>query len=235
MIIWHGVPSSEIPVIVERPPGRTIPRRKMDVLSIPGKNGDVIIPQNAYENIPQPYEIHIPSSIFRNGPRLDRAMRNVSDWLSVPGYNRLEDSYEPDIYRMAYFIGDQNIENILNKGGRAQIEFICRPERWLKDGDIPLVLYMAGYVFNPTDKPSLPTITVRGSGAGTLTVGDTTLTLRDCNGIVLDSEGEDAYRGLENLNDTVTGEFPVINAGSVYVSWTGGVAGVTIVPRWWMI
>ncbi len=222
-------------MIVEHPPGRVIPRRKMEVLSIPGRNGDIILPQDAYESIPQIYDIHIPSAILKNRPRLDRAMRSVSNWLCVPGYNRLEDSYEPDVFRMAYFVGDQSIENILNKGGRAQIEFICRPERWLKVGEFPIMFHVPGLIFNPTDKPSSPIITVYGSGGGTLTVGETTLSLGDCNGVVLDSENEDAYRGSENLNDTVVGDFPLLDAGSTTVSWTGGVTGLQIIPRWWMI
>ena len=231
MIIWNGIPSSEVPVVVEHPPGRKIPRRKMSVISVPGSNKDILIQQDAYESIPQVYEIHIPP----DRPRLDRAIRNVMDWLQVPGYNRLEDTYEPDIFRLGYYVGDQDIENILNKGGKAKIEFRCRPERWLKSGEEPIVLTSAKTIYNPTDKTAKPLITVSGSGSGTLTVGSYTITMTDTNGLVLDSEEEDAYKGSTNMNDTVSGDFPLIESGFISVSWTGGVTGVTIVPRWWLI
>lgn len=231
MIIWHGIPSIEVPVVVEHPPGRRVPMRKMEVVSVPGKNYDLLITQDAYQNVSQFYTIHIPP----NRPRLDIAIRNVTDWLCVPGYNRLEDSYEPDIYRMAYFKGPLDIENILNKAGRANIEFICRPERWLKVGELPIYMYIAGEIHNPTDKTAKPLITVSGSGSGTLTIGDYTISMTDCNGVVLDSEEEDAYRGSANMNSTVSGDFPLIESGLIPVSWTGGVTGVVIVPRWWMI
>lgn len=231
MIIWNGVPSNEVPVVVEHPPGRKVPRRKMEVISIPGSNRDIIIQQEAYENVPQLYEIHIPS----RRPRLDIAIRKVTDWLEVPGYNRLEDTYEPEIYRLAYYVGDHNIENILNQGGKAQIEFMCRPERWLKEGELPIILCIAGDIFNPTDKTAKPLITVKGSGSGTLTVGSYTISMTDCAGVVLDCEEEDAYRGTTNMNNTVSGDFPLIVSGKVSVSWTGGVTGVTIIPRWWTI
>lgn len=97
--------------------------------------------------------------------RLDRAIRNLSDWLCVPGYNKLWDSYEPDVFRLAYYVGDHDIENVLNKGGKAQIEFNCRPERWLKIGEDPIQLHIPGSLFNPTDKVAKPIITVRGSGS----------------------------------------------------------------------
>lgn len=231
MIVWHGVPSNEVPVVVEHPPGRRIPRRKIDIISVPGKNGDILIPQNAYENIIQEYEIHIPP----NRPRLDVAVHNVTDWLLKSGYNRLEDSYDPEVYRLGYYAGDQDIENVLNKAGKAMIEFVCRPERWLKEGELPIVLIAGSTIYNPTDQIAKPIITVTGSGSGTLTVGDYSITMIDCDEVVLDSEEEDAYRGDENMNATVSGDFPMIEPGAVTVSWSGGVAGVTIIPRWWIL
>ncbi len=231
MIIWHGVPSNEVPVVVEHRPGRKIPQRKMSVISIPGSNRDILISQDAYEPIIQTYDIHIPPNILR----LDAAIRNVTDWLCVTGYNRLEDSYEPSVFRMAYYQGGQDIENILGKAGRAKIDFVCRPERWLKIGETPIVMQTTGNIHNPTGKTSKPLITVNGSGSGTLTVGNYTISMSDCNGVVLDCEDEDAYRGSTNMNGTVSGIFPRIDSGAVSVRWTGGVAGVTIVPRWWMI
>ena len=231
MIIWHGVPSNEVPVIVEHPPNRDIPRRKFEVISIPGRNGDILIPQDAYENITQVYEIHIPS----NRPRLDRAIRNVTDWLLVSGYNRLEDSYEPDVFRIAYYAGQHDIENILNKGGKATIEFNCRPERWLKAGEQPIVLSAGSSIYNPTNQTAKPLIKVSGAGEGELTVGTYNLTMTDCDEIFLDSEEEDAYREGENMNATVAGAFPLLQPGAVDVSWSGGVTGVTIIPRWWTI
>lgn len=231
MIIWNGIPSTEVPVVVEHPPGRRVPRRKMSVVSVPGSNREILIQQDAYESVSQEYEIHIPS----NRPRLDRAIHKVMDWLQVPGYNRLEDSYDPHVFRLAYYVGEQDIENILNKGGKARIEFRCRPERWLKSGEEPISLTTGKTIYNPTDKTAKPLITVSGSGSGTLTVGAYTTSMTDCNGLILDSEEEDAYRGDDNMNSTVSGDFPLIESGPIAISWTGGVTGVTIIPRWWLI
>lgn len=231
MITWHGVPSSEAPVVVEHPPGRIIPKRKMEVVEVPGRNGDVIISQDAFESVEQTYEVHIPSGV----PDLALAIRGVIDWLCYPGYNRLEDSYEPEVYRIAYYEGDHEIENILNRAGKAEITFMCKPERWLKIGEVPIVMTAAGSLVNPTNRTAKPLITVQGSGAGVLTVGSNTTTLTDCNGIVLDCDYEDAYRNSVNMNSTVTGDFPTFAAGVNNITWSGGITGLTIVPRWWTL
>lgn len=231
MITWHGVPSTEAPVVVEHPPGRVVPKRRMEIIDVPGRNGPVIISEDAFESVPQVYEVHIPPGV----PDLALAIRGVIDWMCYPGYNRLEDSYEPEVYRIAFFEGDTEIENILNKAGKAEIEFTCKPERWLKIGEVPVVMTATTTLTNPTARTAKPLITVKGSGAGVLKVGAYTLNLTDCNGIVLDCDYEDAYRNGVNMNNTVTGDFPKLPAGSTNITWSGGITGLTVVPRWWTL
>ena len=53
------------------------------------------------------------------------------------------------------------------------------------------------------------------------------------NGIVIDSELQEAYYGNVLLNSKMTGEFPVLGEGNTAISWTGGtVASASVVPRW---
>ena len=53
------------------------------------------------------------------------------------------------------------------------------------------------------------------------------------NGIVLDSELQEAYWDSVLKNSCMTGEFPVLGESNTAISWTGGtVAQVTIIPRW---
>lgn len=231
MITWHGVPSSEAPVVVEHPPGRVVPKRKMDVIDVPGRNGPVIISQDAFESVVQAYDVHIPSGV----PDLALAIRGVINWLCQPGWNRLEDSYEPEVYRIAFFEGNHDIENILNKGAKLRIEFTCKPERWLKEGEVPIVMSSSGSLRNPTGRTAKPLITVRGSSSGVLRVGSYTLNLTNCNGIVLDCDYEDAYKNGTNMNNTVTGDFPKLPEGVTNITWSGGITGLTVVPRWWTL
>ena len=90
-------------------------------------------------------------------------------------------------------------------------------------------------LLNPTAFTALPLITVTGTGAGTLTVGDVTVTINSMprGVIVLDSDTQNAYYGAFNLNSTISApEFPTLPAGESVVRWTGGITGVEIIPRW---
>lgn len=232
MIFWNGRSSDEFGLIVEAYPVRPVPRRKVTKVSVPGRSGDIVFPEDAFENVSQPYTCYI--SAERQG--LPLMATPIVNWLCAPGYHRLEDSYNPGIYRMAQYTGGVDIENILNMFGRATITFDCAPQRWLKSGEIIKRLTQSGAVlFNPTGQKALPLISVHGSGAGALTVGGETLNLTDCNGVVLDFSTENAYRGSENMNATVTGKYAGLGDGESAISWTGGITAIDIKPRWWSL
>lgn len=231
MIFWNGKFSDEFSLVVESYPVRPVPARKIERVSIPGRSGDIIFPQDAFDNATQSYDVYI--SAERRG--LPMVVRPILSWLCVPGYHRLEDSYDPECYRLAMFLGGVEFANTLNMFGRSSISFDCQPQRWLKSGEQPRRLAAPGALYNPTGMTARPIITVHGSGAGTLTIGGTTMTLSDCNDIVLDCETQDAYRGTENLNNAVSGDFPTLGAGQTDISWTGGITAIDITPRWWSL
>lgn len=162
--------------------------------------------------------------------------RLVTEWLCVKGYQRLEDSYFLDSYRLANFSGGIEIENILNRFGQATIEFDCKPQRFLHDGEIIAKYIEAGKIVNPTPFASSPLIKVYGSGSGTLTIGETTVELSGISEyLYIDSDIQDAYKGLENMNSVMTGSFPKIETGEQVISFTGDITALDILPRWWTL
>jgi len=240
MIVWAGRSSEDLRVVVERYPAQPSPRRRQEAQSIPGRNGDLLIIENTYDNYLQPYEVYI--SAERIG--LPRAARAVAAWICAPtGYQRLEDSYEPDVFRLAYFSGPLDISNILNRFGRATLEFNCKPQRWLKEGEQTVTLTQSGAVLCNPGMESMPLITVYGTGPATLTAGGRTVTINSIDGwLTLDCDLQDAYKisapGLpaQNKNSTISApEFPVLPPGESAVAWTGGIERVEIVPRWWVL
>lgn len=235
MIFWAGRSSDDVHVVVERYPNVELSARKLDTQAVPGRNGDLLFPQNAYQNYVQSYEIYVSAERIR----LPRAMREVANWLCGPaGYQKLEDSYDVETYRRAYFAGPLDVESILHRFGRATIEFNCQPQRFLRVGDMPVQAAQGQVLLNPTAFAALPLITITGTGAGTLTVGDVTVTITSMprGVIVLDSDTQNAYYGAFNLNSTISApEFPTLPAGESAVRWTGGITGVEIIPRWWTL
>lgn len=233
MITWAGINSDTLGLTVERYPARPRPAKKYSVISIPGRNGDlyVEVDTGAYSNCTQYYDIGIRGK----AEGLPMAARSVTDWLYSPvGYQRLEDSYEPDVFRMAYFAGPLDVENMLNILGRASIEFSCKPQRFLKSGESSVAVTSG--IYNPTAFPALPIINITGSGAGRLQVGEYVIEILSLDGsITLDSETQNAYRGTTNLNSTISApEFPQLIAGDNEITYTGAWT-IEIIPRWWTL
>lgn len=236
MINWNGTTSDSLNCIVERYPAYTVPQRKQSAISVPGRNGDLLLQQTAYSNYIQAYDVYLSGP--RNGSKLPDVARAVAAWLNVGGYRKLIDDYTPNSYRMAFFQGPLELENTFNIYGRATIEFNCKPQRFLNSGDtIQTISANGGMITNPTAYNAKPLITVYGSGAATLQVGEYVCTLSSIStSITLDSDTENAYKGTTNLNSTVTiPEFPELVPGSNAVTWTGGITSVQITPRWWTL
>lgn len=236
MINWNGITSDSLNCIVERYPAHTVPQRKQSAISVPGRNGDLLLQQTAYSNYIQAYDVYLSGP--RNGSKLPDVARAVAAWLNVGGYRKLIDDYTPDTFRMAFFQGPLELENTFNLYGRATIEFNCKPQRFLNSGETAQTITASGgTITNPTAYNAKPLITVYGSGAATLQVGECVCTLSSINtSITLDSDTENAYNGTTNLNSTVTiPEFPELIPGNNAVTWTGGITSVQITPRWWTL
>lgn len=233
MIMWAGKNSEELNLTIESYPDRPRPVKKYSVVSVPGRNGDLHIDTDSYANYTQFYDIGIRGQ--EKG--LSQAARAVAQWLYAPkGYQRLEDNYEPDVFRLAYYAGPQDIENILNGLGRATIEFSCKPQRFLKDGETPVSITTGTTLYNPTAFTALPIIYISGNGAGRLQIGEYVVEIFSLNGnITLDCDLQNAYHGTTNLNNTISApEFPKLLAGDNLITYTGDWK-VEIIPRWWTL
>ena len=125
-------------MVVEHCPSYPAGQRSVTKATIPGRNGDEVQDDGTYANVVQPYEVWFngqPFGGFNSGAAL------VANWLLGPkGYQRLEDSYDPETYRMALYTGPMDITNWMLRRGRATLEFDCKPERWLKSGQIPVTV-----------------------------------------------------------------------------------------------
>jgi phage-related protein len=209
----------------------------MEVISVPGRNGDIIITQDAYTNTTLTYDL----AIVGLEKTLNDSVRAVMEWLTRPkGYARLEDSYNPDVFRMAYYQGGMDIENRFMTLGRAKVQFNCKPQRFLRSGERSILAYNGVLLANPTIYTAKPIIAVKGTGSAVLTVGSSVLSISDISPeIDIDCESQSAYYGTANRNSRITltsGDFPELKEGSTQISWTGsGVTEVRIIPRWWII
>lgn len=232
VIIFNNKSSADCRIQVAHPPGYAYPERDYTITHIPGRNGDVIQDNGCYKNVERTYEVSF------DAPNEDFATyaNAVSAWLhSTTGYARLEDSYEPDYYRMAVYQESNIFENLYNKAGTATIVFECKPQRFLKTGETPVAIESGESILNLTGFDSYPLIQVIGT-SGVLTINDSTITFSSIDSYtMLDCELQDAYKETTNKNSTISGTFPVLKPGSNTISWTGDISSVIITPRWWTI
>ena len=235
IVTFNGVSSKDLGIQVEHPPGYQTPVKDYDKIHVPGKNGDVVVYKGSYQNVNRTYDIAIGDT-----ERSFTEMANsISEWLnSTDGYTRLEDSYEPEYYRLAIYEESPTITNIFQHGGRATVNFNCKPQRFLKSGDHKIITSVNTSLKNPTKFSSLPIITVKGSGNAELQVGTYHVSISDVGGyITIDSEIQDCYAGTLNKNPYVTlvNGYPKLAPGINEISFSGGITEVEVIPKWWTL
>lgn len=128
-VTFNGVSSETLGLIVQSPPTYEYPERDYSITHVIGRNGDVVIDNNCYKNVERSYYL---ASIFRQGTGFIENARALVDWLhSAKGYARLEDSYDPGVYRLAIYRDSQELTNILDAVTAVQAVFECKPQRFL--------------------------------------------------------------------------------------------------------
>ena len=234
LIVYGGEASDDYGIVVSEAPVFDRPVRKTEVFNVPGRNGSILFQQNAYDDVTKTYHCWVTEDF----DRLADKVNTISAWLfSKTGYQRLEDSFEPDIFRLAYYSGGNEFSNRMLMAGEGDLTFTCRPERFYKSGENEITVSNGDKIFNVTRFASKPLIHIEGTGTVTVSIAGTTITAKDVvDYINIDCDRMDAYRlTSENRNDKISGTFPSIVSGQNTIAITGSVTKVTIVPRFFTI
>lgn len=236
LIVYDGVSSTDYGIVVSEAPSFDKPQRKSSVFNVPGRNGSVLFQEDAYNDVTRSYKVFLTDNARNN---LNEVVNRFTDWLySVRGYQRLEDSFEPDIFRLAYFSGGQNFSNEMMQAGETTLQFTCRPERFFKSGETEITVSNGDKLVNATNYTAKPLIYIEVPAEETVTVsiGGKSIVANVDDYIYIDSERMNAYRtAAENMNSEVSGTFPTIAPGENGIGITGTVTKVTIIPRYFTI
>lgn len=227
---FNNLLSSDFAIYISGSGTYNAPERDTESVSIPGKNGDLIIDNKRFKNITVKYPAFIREE-FKDNTDGARA------WLLRDGsYHRLEDSYHPGEFRMARFIGPLDFDTrALNKSGEFNIEFDCKPQRFLKYGELPIGVTENTTLYNPTSFNALPKVRVYGT-KGTLIIGNVIMDIKDIDEYVdIDCEMQNAMKGTMNKNHTISNIFPELYPGKNGVKFEGDILKIEIIPRWWTI
>lgn len=202
-----------------------------ETVEIPGRNGTIVMSNNRFKNFAGSVSCYIPHDMKTN---VDALRSFVSTKNS---YCRYEDTMHPDEFRLARFVGGFQLPESDRVGAAFDLNFDCKPQRFLKSGEIPSEFAAAGNIYNPTDYASKPLIRCYGT-SGSVTVGGVSVAVTGATTYAdIDCELMEVYEGSTSRNSTTTltnGEFPTIEPGEVAVSFTG-FSSVEITPNWYKI
>lgn len=235
MIKWAGISNLDVGMIVEHYPKVIVPTRRIERVNVPGRNGDILLDDGSFENYNQEYAVFLD---VKHKGGLEAAMPEIMDWLlGHPGYHRLEDSYFPDVYRIASYAGGGEFVSVFNEYGEGTLTFNCCPEKYFKMGEKTVTLTKNQKLFNPTSFVARPLITVKGNGSGSLSFNGVSVTINDISDyVMIDTKLRRVYKDSTRLNNKFVGDFETLYLGKeTTITWSGDITGVEIIPRWWTI
>lgn len=194
------------------------PDRDIEMVEIPGRNGSFALDKGRFANIEVTYPAGIGEMNAASFKRKIEGLRNAL--ASQRGYQRLEDDYNGEEYRMAIYKGGLEVSPASLKAGQFDIVFDCKPQRFLKSGDEENTITSGDTITNPTLFDSHPLLKIEGYGninindepiiVNSVPLGDVTL----INGFQ-ETSGTRWVKYFDtdqfNAGDTIT-----VGAGAVY-------------------
>lgn len=226
------VSSLDFGVVISNAAVFNAPQRAFEEVKVPGRNGTILFDEGYYENVTVSYE----ASVLNKGVNLD----GFRAWLmSHTAYCRIEDTYHSEEYRIGVPSG--GFEATMNEqlaAGTFKVQFNCKPQRFLKVGELSTRYTADVTIFNPTHFAAKPLIRVYG--AGELGIGDDTVTVKkhSLDYIDLDCDLADSFCGSTNANSYVSlsgDDYPSLRVGKTGITLGDGITAVEIAPRWWTL
>ena len=207
VIEFGGVSSDAYDVVIEGPGEYTAPNRAYESISVPGRNGALILDKGYYENIDAEFNAVIQAETQLEFERKVRDFKNAI--VSQKGYKRLTEAYHPESYRMAvYKSGFDDEPKFIGKAAVFTLVFECKPQRYLMSGETPMEITSGENILNPTLFDASPLLEVKGHGNINVNGYDISLVDGPIGDILLLDKGgfsSTAFsRLLLNTGDTIT-------------------------------
>lgn len=171
-ITFGGVNSADYGIYISGEGVFNAPVRDAEVISIPGRNGSFLLDNGRYENIEVTYPAFNTETDKATFIAQIDAFRNAI--ASQKGYQRLEDTFHADEYRMASFIGGLEVNPVLYNDHTSQFEIVfnCKPQRFLKSGETATSKANNSTISNSTLFDSHPLLEFTSNGSdGTINLG----------------------------------------------------------------
>ena len=221
---FKGIDSREMGVIVTAMPETVRAERRIESITVAGRNGSLHKDEGVYES----YDRTMECALIKRA-RLDE----ITAWLV--GSGEMTFSTEPDKVYRVMIANKISITQMMRVFQKFQIILDTQPFKYsvnalsdTLDLAAPTTIRNSGTVY------SEPLITIYGSGDITLTINGADFPLYGVNeSITIDSEMMEVFKGNTNQNSKYGGvDFPRFEVGKNEISWTGNVSKIKIQPRW---
>ena len=109
------------------------PEYDVTSVEVPGRSGNVLIPQGRFKNKIVTYTGFMKADSFTGSTKEEKLSKGLSAFksglLREPGYQRLTDSYDPGMVRWGYVNGEIEVNEVHDRadGAEISVSFICKP------------------------------------------------------------------------------------------------------------
>ena len=106
---YNGVSSLDMGLRIESKNVFSAPQYEVKFRSIPGRDGDLILPNGRYPNVQVTYSVFLPAKTL---PELQEKTTAVKAWLFTEPdrYHELRDSYDTETFRRAVINTQLDVE-----------------------------------------------------------------------------------------------------------------------------
>lgn len=218
----HGVVVKELPSI-------TIPKKRVEEVTVLGRDGTLTVSDETYEPTTK------ICKVYYNGENPDELITFLQDGKVI--FSNFQDRF----YNMQ-IVSEIPIDEIFknNEYGNwyeFNITFRCQPFGYSVDNEEIVISEKDTCIYNYASNYSKPIITILGSGDINILIDEQQITLKGVEDyITIDSVKMRSYKDLENQNSKKIGNFPIIKVGENNISWDGNITKIAITPNYrWII
>ena len=162
---------------------------------------------------------------------IKQKLREIKGLLSVAKTLAFDDS--PNFFYKIKQAQISDTETIIKSSGVFTVEFIADPFEFESSSVLEYENPSNLLIRNNTTYFSQPVLKIFGQGNIKLYVNDDLIEIKQINeGIVIDSEMQEAYYNNDNMNHQMLGDFPIFAIGENKIRLEGNVNKIEILPNW---
>lgn len=199
--------------------------KKYEATEIEGRDG-ALTKFLGYQDLKFTLKFNI---LFQND--IKQKLREIKGLLSVAKTLSFDDS--PNFFYKIKRAQISDTETIIKSHGSFSVEFHAEPFEFESSSVLEYSNPTNLIIRNNTSYFSQPIIKIFGQGNIKLFVNDELVEVKQINeGIVIDSEMQEAYYNDNNMNHQMLGNFPTFGIGENIIKLEGNIDKIEILPNW---